>query len=428
MSRPFLRAWLIVLGIFAASTVALPLVTELVYFDEATVKTWNAGYGRVAADVAAAPAAARPALLAALEEDFAHPFTLADLDAVPAPARRRLEAGQSAAWFAHAGPLREREWLGWYFADTAYVKAGDAILVAGPVPAYSDGFLTEMGRLAATALVFGLGLWLAFRPWSAQHRRLEAAARAIAGGDLEAPLPSPAASPTPALVGAFNQMVGTTRGLLESHRELLKSVSHELRTPIARIRFGAHLLAEVEDLEERVDQIEAIDRDLQELDDLVEELITHARVRSGEGALALAAVPLAPLVEDLAAAVEGRAFTVEVAEGLDVWADRRLLRRVLRNLLQNAARHAAASVRLEAEASEDGVRVAVEDDGPGVPPAERERIFEPFVQLDPSRAGGHGLGLSIVRGVLARHGGHARALEGAGGGCRVEIWWPARVG
>ena len=99
--------------------------------------------------------------------------------------------------------------------------------------------------------------------------------------------------------------------------------------------------------------------------------------------------------------------------------------RVMHNLLSNAARYAVGEVTVHIEAREGAVWVVVEDDGPGIPKADRQRIFEPFARVDDSRSrdsGGAGLGLAIAQRILSAHGGQIVATGSAGG--RLEMWWP----
>jgi signal transduction histidine kinase len=108
------------------------------------------------------------------------------------------------------------------------------------------------------------------------------------------------------------------------------------------------------------------------------------------------------------------------------------IQQILVNLISNALRHGrdGGLIRVEVGLANGGTLLSVEDDGPGVPAEDRARIFERFVRLDPSRSGhtgGRGLGLAIVKRLVDRHGGSIRVVDGALGGARFEVWFPANT-
>jgi two-component system OmpR family sensor kinase len=219
--------------------------------------------------------------------------------------------------------------------------------------------------------------------------------------------------------------------LLESQKNLLHSVSHELRTPIARLEFGMELLASKTDDPALQKRIAAMEGDLTELNELVNELLGMARLENQQS---LHATPfaLAPMLRDVVESLPpcAHALSCVIDDALgSIDADRRLLARALSNLLRNAEKYAAGRITLSAhQLVMKGVEIAVEDDGPGIPAAERERIFEPFYRLDRSRdraTGGFGLGLSIAQKAVALHGGSLGIEDAALGGARFVITLPA---
>jgi signal transduction histidine kinase len=167
------------------------------------------------------------------------------------------------------------------------------------------------------------------------------------------------------------------------------------------------------------------------LEHLVENLLLLARADNGAAVRSPRTVDLDEVVlrelRDLRARGRVRVDVSGVLGGRVV-GDADQLRRVVRNLLDNAELHASSTVRVElAQADDDTVVLAVSDDGPGIAPAQRERIFERFVRLDPARtrvAGGAGLGLAIVREIVTAHGGTARAEE-TDAGARLVVRLPA---
>jgi signal transduction histidine kinase len=200
---------------------------------------------------------------------------------------------------------------------------------------------------------------------------------------------------------------------------LLANCSHELRTPLARIRMGLELAGAGADPARRA----ALGKDIAELDALIDEILLASRLdaqkspehRDEVDLLALAAEEAARF--DLAA--EGKALAVR--------GEPALLRRMVRNLIENARRHGGdgpIAVTVGAEPAGAGVRLEVADNGPGVPEAEREKIFAPFYRLAGAE-GGSGLGLALVREIARRHGGDAHCLAGRGAGSVFRVVLPA---
>jgi two-component system OmpR family sensor kinase len=152
-----------------------------------------------------------------------------------------------------------------------------------------------------------------------------------------------------------------------------------------------------------------------------------ARIGS-ERSLKTAAFELAPMLAQCAALLDYPVELEVAATTGSVTGDRRLLMRAVGNVLRNAEKYAKSRIILSARSTGPALEIAVEDDGPGVPEAERERIFEPFYRLDRSRdraTGGFGLGLSIARKAVEVHGGTIRVESPAAGGARVVIALPA---
>ncbi len=271
----------------------------------------------------------------------------------------------------------------------------------------------------------GAGIYFAVRPLEAQLLAVAHAAERIGGGELAARAGVRGEGAVAKLAGRFDAMADRVERMVEGRRGLLHGVSHELRTPLARIRFGLELLDE-DDHTRRAGRIEELERDLGELDALVGELLRYAELEGG------AALHLEPL--DLAALLEGFAEEARrVRPGIDVEfvstgpavqsLDRRHVARSLSNLVTNAARYATARVGLTLSVGDGDLVVCVDDDGPGVPLADRERIFEPFVRLDGARSrdqGGIGLGLALARRAVEAHGGTLTVSDSPMGGARFR--------
>lgn len=210
--------------------------------------------------------------------------------------------------------------------------------------------------------------------------------------------------------------------------DFVSGVSHELRTPLAQIRMFSEtlLLGRVRSDGERVRSLEIIDQEARRLTHLVQNLLHFSRAERHVTALSLAVVPLAPLVREAVeafaplAAARGMTFRAELTDGVVASVDPDALRQMLVNLLDNAVKYGPADqlITVRLEASEQKARLRVEDQGPGIPAADRERIWERFWRLERDRGGavaGTGIGLAVVRELVALHGGRAWAEDARGG-------------
>jgi two-component system sensor histidine kinase RstB len=319
----------------------------------------------------------------------------------------------------------------------AYTSLADGrVLMMGPADLPMTPTRWDLAQiLLVLVTVVGSMAFLMALPVVRRLQRLERAAQALGTGDLAARAPEPRGDDAIAqLTRRFNAMAGQVQDLLEGQQRLVQAVAHEIRTPIARLRFGAEMLEMSKDPEERERRRGELEGDLEELEAMVQELLLYSRYESGQAPLDPQPVPIRAVLERLVARLPEGSPTVTISpeEGApdDVLADARAFERALRNLLANAARHAEGRVRVSWRAEGEAVLIAVEDDGPGVPADQRERVFEPFARLDESRdrrSGGVGLGLAIVRRILRVHGGSVVVDGGALGGARFVTRWPAMV-
>ena len=259
-------------------------------------------------------------------------------------------------------------------------------------------------------------------------REMTAAARAMARGDYSRRVRVTARDEVGELGRAFNQMSTDLAEADRSRRELIANVSHELRTPIT---------ASQNVLENVVDGVAPADAatlstalaQTERLGRLVAELLDLSRIDAGAHPLDRAEFALEPLLADVVAeasvAARGVRFTVDVSPpGAVVYADEGRLAQVVANLLDNAARHgpAGGEVRVTASVGEELV-LEVADDGPGIAPPDRERVFERFTRGERAGGGGTGLGLNIARWVVDLHGGTIAVVDGPG--CRIRATLPA---
>ena len=377
------------------------------------------------------PAERWPARLAELSAGFGMPARIEALESLAD--RARLKPEQAAA-LEHGGIASlDREGGGFRLLkrlrDGRHVAAID---FPGP-----DTRRTKMVTYAVNwAVEFAIVAILVFfwvRPFWRDLRRMHAAAEAVGAGRFDAPMKVGRFSALKQFAAAFQAMAGRIAELLQSHRTLTSAVSHELRTPLARLRFS-HSLAREEPGATGKDRFLArMEGDIAEIDALTTELLDYARLERGLPVIRLATVPAAPWLEDLLADARddpggvGPAMEIRSHIGVETLrCEPRYMARAVVNLLRNALAHARSTVAVTLERGAGRTVIHVDDDGRGIPRAERERLFEPFVRLDDSRdrdSGGFGLGLAIVRQVARWHGGDASITDSPLGGTRVSIAW-----
>jgi signal transduction histidine kinase len=288
--------------------------------------------------------------------------------------------------------------------------------------------------LLALTLAVAIGAYPVVRRLTRRLERLQQGVDALGSGDLSARVPVQGRDEIAALAASFNRSAERIESLVRSQKSLLANASHELRSPLARLKMATALLADPDaapaDEAQRAALREEVERNVAELDALIEEILLASRLDAEVG-LAREPVDLLALLAEEAARA-GATLSVEPATAgpvgsdgpMTVAGDPRLLRRMVRNLLENARRHGAGTpVDVHARRDPQGPAFDVLDRGPGVPEAERERIFEPFHRLagHGEGAGGVGLGLSLVRQIARRHGASVECLPREGGGSRFAV-------
>jgi signal transduction histidine kinase len=270
--------------------------------------------------------------------------------------------------------------------------------------------------LALMLVAIAVGSYPLVRRITGRLERLQARVEALGAGDLTARVYIEGRDEVATLARSFNNAAERIEKLVSAHKTLLAHVSHELRTPLTRIRLALELLPG----DARPELRARLAHDIGELDALIGELLLASRLDAGRP-LQVEAVDLLAL-----AAEEAAACGVEVSgQPVTVRGEARLLRRLIRNLLDNAQRHApGAAVEVAVEPLRDGgARLTVSDRGPGIPEAERDRIFEPFYRVPGAKpdSDGAGLGLALVRQIARRHGGDVRCFPRPGGGSVFEV-------
>jgi signal transduction histidine kinase len=291
-------------------------------------------------------------------------------------------------------------------------------------------------NLLAAGLAFAAG-GLFLSRIVARVGTLAGAAASIAAGDFGIRVPPRGADEIAALGESFNTMAAALKRLEEARRQIIADAAHELRTPITLIRGAVEAMLDgVYPLDR--EGLEGIQEETIQLTRLVEDLQELALIESGSLVLERTPLQVEELARSVADSFQPQArqadleLTLQEDSGIPpIQADAKRIRQVLSNLLSNAVRHTPAGGRILVSVRFDPLEgrlvVIVEDSGTGIPPDERERVFERFYRIDRSRErsrGGRGLGLSIVREIVRAHGGIISAGESHLGGASFNIYLP----
>ncbi|MDR0240482.1 MAG: HAMP domain-containing protein [Burkholderia sp.] len=426
MLRPLIRLYLIVIVCVAASIMFIQLAFDRIFYERVAQAQRDSltTYSFVLNDyLERHPGAQRGLALRELalhgHEGFGF-MSMADaraqLSGVPL---RDLDAGRIA--------------ISYNGKDYYMPLADGSVLHARPIEPPDLDIRIYAYMLLALATLFAVVLWIHYH-WR-DIRRLQDAARTFGAGTLSTRVKLSGKSNIYELSQQFNDMAERIEASIKQQREMMHGISHELKTPLARLEFGLALLAEPDESGRMRERRDALRRDVRELDDLVTELLTIGRLEQGASELAPMEIVVDALIDSVAGNVANdvadRGITLDVsalgAPATHV-CDPKLVARALLNLIRNGARYASHKVLLAAASDATGALVlSVDDDGPGIPAAERARVFEPFQRLDSSRdrqTGGFGLGLAIVRRVAQVHGGDVRLEDSPLGGARFVITLP----
>lgn len=355
-----------------------------------------------------------------LQQQFGYAVEILDEEELPPQPQQRIARGDETVFFVNGT-------LG-YVATP--LPNSQQVVRFGPFPNYEGAERRIWATtLAVVFILAALAIAFLLRPIAWQLRTVEHAAYSIADGELSARVDEALLTSARPLGHAFNEMADRTETLVRTQRELLQAVSHELRTPLARMRFAIDLIESADDPEDRRRRLASLDAATEELDGLVGELLQYVRMESAHHALERELVDLEEILavvlrnnQTLFPNIELRA-AAGVHETL-VHAAPTDLQRVISNLVRNAARFAKQRVEVSAVEESAFVQIDVDDDGPGIPEADRQRVLSPFVRLEKNSGTGVGLGLAIVARTLDRYNGEVEILDSPLGGCRIRTRWP----
>ena len=347
--------------------------------------------------------------------------------------------------FEHEPPGRRA------FAEYAEIQINGRAVGLVAVPKNPPPLEFSLREIAPTLAWVGIGLlgagtalmaFVIFRPMRGRLRSLEHAARALGEGRSGVRANERGGDEVSALAVTFNKMADDLAASDRVRRQLLADVSHELMTPLSGIRGYVETLEMTElklDEATRRRYLEVIEEETHKLEAIIGDLLDLARLEGGGDTLDREPV----LVDDLFRRVSDRhqpqlrerGVTLTAASAPNtplVFGDPDRLEQALQNVAANAIRHTPSGGRVELRAQPEGdrVRITVADTGPGIPPEHLPHVFDRFYKADASRAGtvvpsGSGLGLSIVRAIVLRHGGEVRASNTAEGGAAFTFLLPS---
>lgn len=385
---------------------------------EPTPDQWIEGHLRlIEAQLAELPQAQWPLVVADLEAQLGFPVRILPTDNV-------VHTGEAAGGTQE---VFDDEGRSSFFRHSPTLDAGIQI---GPVATNGSSenvLLRFIPPLFYLSIFVFVGLWL--RPLLRDLNLITNSARDFAE-DYRRPVKTlDNTTSLRELAANFDDMSSRIRGLIQGQKELTSALSHEMRTPLARIRFAMAVIGD-KNKADIGEELESIEQDVREIDQLIGTMLDYARLDHPDMEMNWQLTPADEWLEQTASKCRILVHELRVENELTsriVRMDPHLMELALSNLLVNACRYARSLVRLRFTRTGTRFQLCVEDDGQGIPAADREAIFKAFTRLDNSRnreTGGYGLGLAIVARIATLHGGSALAEQSELGGARIVIVWP----
>ncbi|PZS92486.1 ATP-binding protein [Stenotrophomonas maltophilia] len=427
MKRLFLRLWLLVGASFLITLLLINLIFDRIYLPTQQRIFAEQVRGQLYAlrqGLQGKDDAAQQQQLAQWQPHYGIALAL-----IPAPPRITAEERQQLQ--RNGMIARQKFEIVWAPLDPARPD-GRWLQLHLPGEPPTSLYLTLVAYSVMLAL-FGLCLYAWSRLLWRDLDALRLHADRIGAGDLQARAQVSPRSQIRVIVEHSNRMAARVAELVQRQRDLTHAISHELRTPIARVAFGLDLMQDSDDRERRERLAQGLHGDLAELNRLVSELLAYERLEhpsEGEPLQRIEANDwLQACLADVRRDAERASLVLRVLPSAlpRVDAEPRLLQLALSNLVGNALRHARSQVEVSLVGVDGRACLRVDDDGPGIAEADREKVIRPFTRLDDSRSrdtGGFGLGLAIVSRIATRHGGELHVSRATLGGARLEMHWP----
>lgn len=315
----------------------------------------------------------------------------------------------------------------------AYRQLGHRnVLLAIEIPMTEKNKYTKYLLLVTFYLLIAGVVYLWTRPLARDLKTLEDASQDFAHANWNTSVVVPSSSPVNHLAQAYNRLLVRIKQLLKDQQEMSHAISHELRTPLARIKFSLEMALNSDNLESVQKQLTSIDEDIVEIQTLVDELLSYASLEKSSTVANCESGDIKSLITTLAGKLRrnspNKNLTVKINENTKlVYCDSYLIERALQNLIINAFSHCQSQVNVRFSQSDHVNQLVVEDDGHGIDPDDRARVFDSFVRLQPKQAKGRkgfGLGLAIVKRIATLHQGSVDVAQSTLGGASFIFEWP----
>ncbi|MCW7753409.1 ATP-binding protein [Desulfobotulus sp. H1] len=372
-------------------------------------------------DILQQPEAFWPEYMESLQPFFGYPISIHTAESLHLTPQEREELLAGRILVQEKGELYHKK-----------IENSTAILTMGKFQ--EPNIFIPLNILVWIAFILGFGsmtlIWT--YPYARKLKKINHAVLAFGAGDLGSRVRIPKTSSLAPMAMAFNAMADKITRLIASHRELIHAISHELRTPAARIRFGLEILRTAERDTDRRRYTDGMQGDVDEMERLLSELLTYTRLNGTTPALQMQEGEPGPwlikILKDFKTMHPDITLDWKLEQKGTTSFEPFYMARAVKNLLENAVRYGRNAIFVHLLFEKGVCCIHVDDNGSGIAPEDRGKIFEPFVRLDPSRSretGGHGLGLAIVFNIMASHGGKVCIETASMGGARFSLCWPS---
>ncbi|HEJ9629343.1 MULTISPECIES: two-component system sensor histidine kinase EnvZ [Proteus] len=292
-----------------------------------------------------------------------------------------------------------------------------------PLTELGQNFLLPVYRQAIIFIIIVVAFfWLYSRFQNRPLNEVEYAARRIGKGVIPPPIPESGSSEMRSIIRAFNQMSSGIRSLDNDRTLVMAGVSHDLRTPLTRIRLATEMMSPEDSY-----LADSINKDIEDCDSIIGQFLDY--MRTGKE-MSLELCDMNNLLQEVISAESNSGKISEEhlhPEPINITANPIAVKRALANMVVNATRYGNGWIRVSSGKNEEYAWFQVEDDGPGIPQEDRQRLFQPFVQGEQARSStGAGLGLSIIRRIMDAHGGYVELDDSVKGGLLIRANFPLK--